>query len=203
MPKPPATRRAKGRPRGFESREAVEAAMVTFWAQGYDGTSIDTLCRATRMPRASLYQTYGSKQGLFLASIEHYVETRISRVVDALGPKGSLESDLAAFFAAVVDLATGDETTRGCLISCVLADSAGSSPELRDELDRRFSALEAKIRARLDLEPWSGAVSRAATAGVLAAVARGIMLRARSGRGGDDLREVAAAAVAAATRCAA
>lgn len=177
--------------------------MRTFWAQGYDGTSVDALCRATRMPRASLYLTYGSKQGLFLASIEHYVDTRISRVVDALGPRGSLESDLAAFFAAVVDLATGDATTPGCLISCVLADAAGSNPQLRDELDRRFSALEATIKARLDLEPWSGGVSRAATSGVLAAVARGIMLRARSGRCRQDLDEVAAAAVAAATRFAA
>jgi len=190
-------RRRKGRPRGFEPTAALDAAMRLFWAEGFEAASIDQLSRATRMPRASLYQEYGGKAGLFLASVAHYAETRIAPVAAALGPSGALGNDLSAFFQAVIALATGDAATPGCLISCVLADSAGTNAVFRAELDQRFAALEARITARLVAEPWPAAApDRAALAAMLAAVARGIMLRARSGAAPKALAPVADAAVA-------
>lgn len=173
--------------------------MTAFWAAGYDRVSVDTMCRATTMSRASLYRSYGGKQGLFLAAIGHYVATRIAPVVAALGPHGSLEQDLSGFFASVIVLATADPRTPGCLISCVLADAAGSGIVFRHELDRRFCALEARIEQRLRLAGWPARapVTPMAAAGLAAATARGIMLRARSGQAADDLKPVAAAAVAA------
>ncbi len=178
------------------SEQVLDAAMRVFWSEGYDGASIDRLCRETGMPRASLYQDYGGKEGLFLAAIANYVETRIGPVADALGPRGTLEADLAAFLAGVVDLATADVRTPGCLISCVLAEVAGANETFRRELDRRFTALEDRIALRLDHE--AGATSsaeRRALAGMLAAVARGIMLRARSGVPAAELRGIAGIAV--------
>ena len=170
--------------------------MRVFWSEGYDAASIDRLCRETGMPRASLYQDFGGKEGLFLAAIAHYVETRIGPVAAALGPHGTLENDLAAFFGAVIDLATGDSRTPGCLISCVLAEVAGANDMFRQELDRRFSALEDRIAQRLSLVPVPAAdtVTRA-LAGMLAAVARGLMLRARSGAPAGDLLGIAGVAI--------
>lgn len=189
--------RQRGRPRGFDDDAALEAAMRAFWASGYDGASVDVMCRVTHMSRASLYQTYGGKEGLFLAAIAHYAETRVSRVAAGLGPKGTLAEDLGTFFEEVVRLATSDPETPGCLISCVLADAAGSSEVFRGELDRRFMALEDRIAVRLGQAGWAenAKVSATAAAGLAAATARGIMLRARSGQAREDLRTVADAAV--------
>lgn len=193
--------RPRGRPRGVKPEQALEGAMRVFWADGYDAASIDRLCRATGMPRASLYQDFGGKEGLFLAAIAHYVETRIGPVADALGPSGSLDADLSTFFARVVALATDDSQTPGCLISCVLAEVAGANDIFRLELDRRFTALEDRIAQRLDHEVASGAVTdKRALAGMLAAVARGIMLRARSGAQAQDLGKIARVAVRASAR---
>src|SRR6056297_1751901 len=119
-PKP----RPRGRPRSFQTAPALDAAMRLFWAEGYHAASVDRLCRETGMTRASLYQDYGGKKGLFLAVVGHYVENQLGPVAQALGPSGSLEDDLSAFFAEVVSLATRDRRTPGCLISCVLADAA-------------------------------------------------------------------------------
>lgn len=171
--------------------------MRAFWASGYDGASVDVMCRVTHMSRASLYQTYGGKQGLFLAAITHYAETRVSRVAMALGPNGTLAEDLASFYDEVVLLATQDPETPGCLISCVLADAAGTNEVFRAELDRRFLALEDRLSARFHHAGWSetAKVSATAAASLAAAAARGIMLRARSGHARDGLRTVADAAV--------
>jgi TetR/AcrR family transcriptional repressor of nem operon len=193
--------RPRGRPRGVKPEQALEGAMRVFWAEGYDAASIDRLCRATGMPRASLYQDFGGKEGLFLAAIAHYVDTRIGPLADALGPSGSLEADLSTFFAEVVALATGDSRTPGCLISCVLADVAGANDTFRQELDRRFTALEDRIAQRLDQEAAYGVTTdKRALAGMLAAVARGIMLRARSGAQAQDLDKIARVAVRASAR---
>ena len=193
------TTRARGRPKGFDDQSALEAATRLFWQAGYDGASVDQLCRATRMPRASLYQSYGGKEGLFLAAIAHYVATRMAPLIAALGPNGSLQDDLTGFFAEVVRLATADPQTPGCLISCVLADAAGTNRAFRDELDRRYADLETRLADRLRQTTWraDASVSPDAAAGLAAATARGIMLRARSGQSSQDLAPVAAAAVAA------
>jgi len=171
--------------------------MRNFWASGYDGISVDTMCRVTRMSRASLYQTYGGKQGLFLASIDHYVDTRVSRVAASLGPQGTLTDDLTRFFEEVVRLATFDPETPGCLVSCVLADAAGTSELFKHELARRFQALEDRLAKRFRDAGWSDSatVKSADAAGLAAAAARGIMLRARSGQSRENLLKVALATV--------
>lgn len=186
----------RGRPRKFSTEQALDTAVRVFWSDGYSAASIDRLCRETGMPRASLYQDFGDKKGLFFAAIDRYVETRIGPVADALGPDGTLEADLSAFFRAVVDLATKDRKTPGCLISCVLAEVAGASLTFRHELDRRFSALEDRIARRLDHETAGrDGTDQRPLAGMLAAVARGIMLRARSGAQAADLLKIADIAV--------
>lgn len=188
--------RQRGRPRGFDELQALEAAMRSFWAQGYDGVSVDTMCQATGMSRASLYQSYGGKKGLFLAAVAHYSDTRAALVAAALGPNGSLAEDLSAFFDAVVHLGTADPKTPGCLVSCVLADAAGASDVFRMELERRQQALEDRIADRLRLSGWpaNSHVTVTAAAGLAAAAARGIMVRARSGHARNALHAVASAA---------
>ena len=153
----------------------------------------------TNMSRASLYQSYGGKEGLFLAAIAHYAKTRVAGVVAALGPQASLHDDLTAFYAKVVQLATADPETLGCLISCVLADVAGRNDVFRAELDRRFMAIELHLADRFRHNGWTDAapVPPAAAAGLAAAAARGIMLRARSGQTPAELTAIGNAAVTA------
>jgi len=191
--------RPRGRPQGYDDREALDTAMLLFWAHGYEGASVDMLCRETGMPRASLYQRFGDKEGLFLATIEHYGETRIAGVTEKLSA-ARLAVALDGFFDAVAALATDDPEARGCLVSCVLADAAGSNLRFRTELARRFARMETRLTARLAearaAHELAGNTDPAALAGVLAAVARGIVLRARAGASRAELQAVARAATA-------
>lgn len=194
------TVRQRGRPSGFDRQTALEAAMRAFWAEGYEAASIDRLCRAMNMPRASLYQLFGDKQGLFLSALDRYAETRVSRVTAALGPNGSLAEDLSAFFEEVIDLAASDRETPGCLISCVLANAAGTNSIFTDQLVRRFSTMEKHIEARLHAAGWAaqGGIQASSAAGMIASVARGLTLKARSGQRAGELQPVAQAAILAA-----
>lgn len=184
----------RGRPRGYDATDALEAATSVFWAKGYEGASVDALCRAMNMPRASLYQLFGDKQRLFLAAIDHYARTRLEPLAQSLGPLGALEEDLESFFDQVVTLATQDSSTPGCLISSVLSDAAGTNPLFKAELDRRFAALEGRLSDRLRQSADGPGAPAEIMAVVLASVARGLTLRARSGASAVDLRAVGHAA---------
>ncbi len=186
--------RIRGRPRGFEAVDAIQAATRLFWAVGYVAASVDQLCKTMQMPRATLYSAFGGKERLFLAAIDHYAKTRLVPLAAALGPKGTLAQDLADFFDHAVVLATQDATTPGCLISCVLSDAAGANPIFRAELDSRYAALEHQIAVRLRMSQDAMPTPPEVLAVLLASVARGLMLRARSGATTANLQPVAAAA---------
>ena len=193
-----AAHRARGRPRAAQPDTALDEAVRVFWSQGYEGASVSRLSRQMRLPKASLYQCYGDKEGLFLASVSRYVDTRLANVGQALGPSQTLAQDLSNFFDAAVTLATSDPMTRGCLISCVLADAAGNNPRLRKELVARFTALETRICERLIVGQTElvVTVNPETAALMIASVARGLMLRARADATPNSLREVGRLTVA-------
>lgn len=62
-----------GRTRTFEESTTLRAAGEVFRTHGYEGTSIDDLVSALSLHRGSLYNAYGSKRGLFVASLQHHL----------------------------------------------------------------------------------------------------------------------------------
>jgi TetR/AcrR family transcriptional regulator, transcriptional repressor for nem operon len=53
------------RPRAFDEAVVLSQARTLFANQGYNGTSIDDLVKATGLLRGSLYKAFGSKRNLF------------------------------------------------------------------------------------------------------------------------------------------
>lgn len=191
--------RGRGRPRGFNERQALAAAMQIFWVQGYEAASIEALVRSMRMPRASLYHTFGDKERLFLAAIRLYSEGPFAAVAAKLQSGGSLRDDLMAFFTALVSLTAPQEGARGCLVSCVLADAAGNKEGFRQELARRLGEIEGAITRRLERAVQEGDLPANAStkdlAAVIAAVARGLTVAARAGKHADELSTTAGAVI--------
>ncbi|MBI1220386.1 MAG: TetR family transcriptional regulator [Rhodobacteraceae bacterium] len=192
-------KRSRGRPRGFDERQAIAAAMRIFWLQGYEAASIDTLIRGMGMSRASLYHTFGDKERLFLAAVRVYAEGPFAAVVAQLHSGGSLHDDLMGFFTGLIGLTAQPQGARGCLVSCVLADAAGENEEFRKELAQRLAEIEQQIACRLELAVADGDLpSNASTkdlAAVIASVARGLTVAARAAKPADDLGTMARTAI--------
>lgn len=62
------------RTRAFDRDEAVRAARTVFWRTGFDAASIPDLEQATGLNRSSLYNTFGSKRGLFDTAVQSYLD---------------------------------------------------------------------------------------------------------------------------------
>src|SRR5215218_1639371 len=61
------------RPRGFDEDEVVRRAVDLFASRAYDGISVDDLVAQLGVHRNSLYKTFGSKRGLYLAALRWHL----------------------------------------------------------------------------------------------------------------------------------
>ncbi len=116
------------RPREFDTRQALENAMGVFWTKGYEAASLANLIRAMGISKSSLYQTYGSKHDLFLASLGLYSETAVGRLSGQLDADVSARRAIESLFTMFIDESLGPDP-RGCLL-CNCAGEVASRDEL-------------------------------------------------------------------------
>src|ERR1700692_295496 len=58
--------------RQFDEDALLEAALKTFWQNGFAATSMIDVAEATGVQRGSLYNAYGDKERLFLLPFDPY-----------------------------------------------------------------------------------------------------------------------------------
>ncbi len=166
--------------------------MRCFWGLGYARASIERLSAEMQMPRASLYAQFGDKDGLFLAAINHYAQTRTGHVIAHLTGQGDAQAEVAGFLNTMIDMVTADPETPGCLIACVLAEAATAHPTFQTALASRTAGLEDRLYASLlAANPMESRQDLRAKAGVIASAARGIAVSARAGTPANELRAIA------------
>lgn len=105
-----------GRPKEFDSEQALDDAMHLFWRQGYEATSMQNLLDTMHLSKSSLYQTYGSKHQLFQQCIERYRHMMTEGLQLGLARAPSGRAFIEEFFMALVDMAEVPANRIGCLI---------------------------------------------------------------------------------------
>ncbi|MYR98817.1 MULTISPECIES: TetR/AcrR family transcriptional regulator [unclassified Streptomyces] len=130
--------------------EAVlEAAMLLFWEQGYEATSLAQLREATGLSSASLYGAFDSKEGLFEKAVEHYIAGPGS-VTDVVADEvASPREAISLLLHGSISMQTDTSHPRGCLVALsgtVRAPGAGEAGARKVVAARRASD-RARIRA--------------------------------------------------------
>ncbi|MDP9793282.1 AcrR family transcriptional regulator [Catenuloplanes nepalensis] len=183
-----------GRPRGFDTDEALERAMVTFWKEGYDGVSLSELARAMGITKTSLYAAFGTKEDLFRRALERYAEGPASYAARAL-TEPTAQDVARAYLSGAVAASTCADRPAGCLgVQGVLAaghlgESAraallGWREEDRSRLSARFQRAVTEGDLPADADP--DILTR-----YLMTMANGIAVQAAGGVPRDDLQRMA------------
>lgn len=83
------------RPRAYNEDRVLTAAMLCFWRKGYRATSMKDLEASTGLTPGSLYNSFDSKDGLFLRVLDHYIDTvvrgRVRRFLESDNPIEGIE----------------------------------------------------------------------------------------------------------------
>ncbi|MFD7335931.1 TetR/AcrR family transcriptional regulator [Streptomyces violascens] len=135
------------RPRQFDEERALDAAMRTFWANGYEATSTQDLCEATGLGRSSIYNTFTSKHDLFERALGRYVDMMTATQLELLQDErlGPLER-IRVLLALVVD-GEMKERRDGRSIGCL---AVNATVELARRDTRAAALLERDLARRLD-----------------------------------------------------
>lgn len=188
-----------GRPRGFDRDTALLAAMRTFWAQGYEGTSVQDLVDAMGVNKPSLYSTFGCKEEIFREAVELYDRLEGRATSESLSKATTARDAVEIMLRSNARAYAVEEGPRGCMI--VLSSLLGA-PE--NESVRRFLADnrlngEMTLRDRIARGIAQGDLSPSADVDRLAAfyttVLEGLSIQARDGASAEKLNMIIDAAM--------
>ena len=187
--------RPRGRPRAFDRDEVLDRAMVTFWACGYSGASVDNITDSMGINRPSLYATFGSKHNLFMEVIDRYASTLGRLPFSALNSDMDARKVVAAYFEACIRCVTLKGKPRGCLIANVATIEAETDAQVREKLSRMFAdtdrAMTDFFRAAQDDGRLSGQHDPQALARMIVSITHSLATRARAGASRKQLSVLA------------
>lgn len=115
----------------------LEAARELFYAEGVHRVGIDRVIERADVAKASLYSTFGSKEGLVQAYLEDYHD----RIIGRRRAAAAAESDPVAAIMAIFDATARDYERpdyNGCAFSGARAEEPAGGPV--DEAARAFRA---------------------------------------------------------------
>jgi AcrR family transcriptional regulator len=139
----------RGRPRNFDRTQALDRALMAFWQNGFEATSMHDLVEVMQINSPSIYAAFGSKEALFAETIDHYRETYALELLQALNDAPSAIRGIDAMFVAAIELFTRPDTPGGCFVVNSVASNAPNRLELEQALARlRWQRLE-QIAERL------------------------------------------------------
>ena len=191
---------ALGRPRAFDTEEALDRALKVFWRKGYEGASLSELTKAMGINRPSLYAAFGDKEALFGKALERYERGPTAFIREALA-----EPTARRVAERLLHCAVGSMCKHGRPAGCMLVQgalAAGDAAEpVRRELAQHREAGVTGLTERLRRAKKEGDLPAdadpAALARYLMTVMNGMAVQAVSGATPADLRKVAETALSA------
>lgn len=181
------------RTKAFDEDATLQRATDLFQAKGFEATSIQDLVDHLGINRQSLYDTFGDKQALYLASLERYSHAGRRPFAELLEGPLPLRKALGTIFALAVDRLLSPDGS-ACLMAHAALERAADDPEtrlcVRNNLNQLFELFEKRLRrAQADGE-LGPAHDPAALARYLQNAFHGLQVTARSGASRDDLEGI-------------
>ena len=183
-----------GRPRTFDEKTALEAAMNAFWAKGYDGTSMKDLTSSMGISGPSLYSTFGDKRELYLKTIDHYADIDGCAPVVAFEQEPDVVVAVRGFLETVVHYSTQQEGgPRGCFLAQCVATSVGEVEGVAERMEKAIKDTDERLAKKFEravaagnLRPDFPCLKRAQ---LLHDMRQGFVHRSRAGWSAETLLE--------------
>lgn len=188
-------RKTRGRPRVFDRNDALDKALMLFWAHGYEGTSLADLVNATGAKAPTLYAEFENKEGLFRAALQRYIETFSAQRNAVLNDDAlDVRSAIEAYFRATAACFTDCDKPAGCFFICTSSALSSGSEEVAHMLAQQHHAQESALKTFLNMRQARGELPQCANSATLACylacMLQGMSVRAREGAKRDELDQI-------------
>jgi len=147
------------RPKTFNEEDVLDKAVEVFWVNGYEATSMQDLVDAMGIQRGSLYAVFGSKQQLFLRSLERYGAVVVKQFLAILESKPSAVESIALFFTQLVEHIVTAGPFRSCLVTNSAIERGLTDTATKQQVVRLLNALEKGFDQSLQRALSNGEIS--------------------------------------------
>lgn len=145
------------RSKEYDEDEVLRKAMVLFWTQGYEKTSMQDLVKHMGIHRRSMYDTFGDKHELFMKALERYdeiIETSINLQVKQLD---SVKKAIRRLFEMAI--LKNEKEPIGCLTVNTAVELSLHDKEVAEKVVKSFSKTENLLFELLLCGQKSGEIS--------------------------------------------
>ena len=157
------------RSKQFNTEEVLEKAIRLFWKQGFHATSMEELVSMLGINRASMYNTFGSKQALFEQAVEMYKNREINRIADFLYYQLNVRQGLALLFQGQIERVSEKDAPKGCFLVNTITEMGTSNAEFDATLKTYKAEYETVFYNYLKYGVEQGQISPYKDLGTLAA----------------------------------
>lgn len=192
------SRKAKGRPKGFNREKALNIALRLFWEKGYEPTSVAELCQAMEINPPSLYCAFGNKASLFLEAVDYYEKNYWEEPAKIFFAEPDIYKAVASYFDAAARILLSPHTPCGCMVVLGAVNISSQETEiiaqirkLRMNTQKMFSDRLAQALKDGQIPPDTDVPTLAAS---LNTFLEGLSLQARDGLFLSQLLNLAATA---------
>lgn len=182
------------RPAKFDDETLLHRAMVTFWEQGWSGTSIRDLERTMDLKAPSIYRKFESKEKLFELCLDRYNALVIRhRIARYLGASENALDDLRQFFLSSIDPGARNMPLVGCLVTNTAGESptvpTGAQTQVEQGLQAIQTALIAECSRAQDQQQLPKSCGSVQLGNRLQLDLLGLMVLARNGTDPSQLKD--------------
>lgn len=135
----------------FDREMVIRAARDVFWREGYAETALPTLEKATGLNRSSIYNSFGSKRGLFDAAVDNYLNEVVRPRLRPLLADDVAPTALSDYLSGLSKAFETLESAPGCLLVNATGTTLAHDPEvcrvIANYLEELRSAFAAGVRA--------------------------------------------------------
>lgn len=143
-------KRSAGRPRSFDREQLIEKVMHLFWDRGYRDLSFNEIATATGLTRASLYNSFKSKEALFFEALQNYTSSTPDVLFTKVKDGEPVGPVFYQVFAHAAKLRASEEKKRGCFTVNCFAELAGDDTTVGQELANLMEEKRAVIVRLID-----------------------------------------------------
>ncbi|MGE0144850.1 MAG: TetR/AcrR family transcriptional regulator [Planctomycetota bacterium] len=132
---------SRGPQKSFDPNVALSRAMEVFRDRGYAGAGIRDLLDAMGISRKSLYDTFGSKEDLYVRALVAYADSLLTDLESALDRGSSPFAALRAVLAQKEQSALDPEAS-ACLLGVGAAQTGPEEPRIQRALREHLQRVE-------------------------------------------------------------
>ena len=140
--------------KSYNREEMLNKAMDLFWEKGYAATSMQNLVDHLGINRFSIYDSFGDKHSLFLASLDQYRKNVASSLLEKLIDKTKGVEAIKDYFRAMAADLGAPSGRIGCLVQNSTLEMVLSDPEVEKRIQEtnlsfRGAIHDALLRAEI------------------------------------------------------